>query len=174
MIFDEPPSAADLSMDGPDLVVDFSVLGKPQPAGSKRHVGKGRIIDDNPHAADWKGAVGIAALDYLAGLTGATEHDEQPLWLDGPLGLVCVFTFGRPKSHFRSGRFAGQLKTGAPRAPTVKPDTTKLVRAVEDALTGIVWRDDAQVIEQSACKRYGSPPGARVVIYRAPAPLAEL
>ena len=36
---------------------------------------------------------------------------------------------------------------------TRKPDGDKLVRAIFDALTGLVYTDDAQVIEFSACKR---------------------
>jgi Holliday junction resolvase RusA-like endonuclease len=38
--------------------------------------------------------------------------------------------------------------------PTVKPDLTKLLRAVEDALTGVVWRDDSQIIHQVVNKEY--------------------
>jgi predicted short-subunit dehydrogenase-like oxidoreductase (DUF2520 family) len=33
----------------------------------------------------------------------------------------------------------------------------KLARGVEDALTGIVWRDDAQIVVEHLEKRYGSP-----------------
>ena len=41
---------------------------------------------------------------------------------------------------------------------------TKLVRAVEDALTGLVWRDDAQVVVQTVRKRYGHPERAEVLV----------
>ena len=61
--------------------------------------------------------------------------------------LSCIFRFQRPKSHFGTGRNAGKLKKSAPRCHVVKPDLSKLVRAVEDALTGIIWRDDSQVID---------------------------
>ena len=70
---------------------------------------------------------------------------EQPLW------VVFGFTFRRPKGHTRKD---GTLRKSAPLWPAVRPDTTKLVRAVEDALTGIVWADDALIVDQQACKTY--------------------
>jgi Holliday junction resolvase RusA-like endonuclease len=36
----------------------------------------------------------------------------------------------------------------------VRPDADKLIRAVLDALTGKVWRDDCQVAELLIRKRY--------------------
>ena len=50
----------------------------------------------------------------------------------------------------------GTLKPSAPKHPIVKPDTTKLMRALEDALTGICWRDDTQVVIQTAHKAYAA------------------
>jgi Holliday junction resolvase RusA-like endonuclease len=76
----------------------------------------------------------------------------------GPLQLTVLFYVPRPKSHYG---VKGQLKS-APRYPTVRPDVTKLVRPLEDSLTGIVWRDDAQVVRQLAEKRYGEPARAEV------------
>ena len=46
----------------------------------------------------------------------------------------------------------------------MRPDATKLVRAVEDALTGLVWRDDAQVVIQTVRKRYGHPERAEIFV----------
>jgi Holliday junction resolvase RusA-like endonuclease len=85
---------------------------------------------------------------------------------DGPLGLAATFTLRRPKGHFGTGRNARKLKPSAACWPVVKPDATKLLRAIEDALTGVVWTDDAQVVEQLATKRYGEPEGAHVEIWR--------
>ena len=55
----------------------------------------------------------------------------------------------------------------APPFPTVKPDADKLLRALLDALTSQAWRDDAQVINASAAKRYatGDGPGVLVRLY---------
>ena len=83
----------------------------------------------------------------------------RPL-LDGPLALEVVFTVPRPKGHFG----VKGLRPSAPPHPTVAPDTTKLLRAIEDAMEGIVYRNDAQIVEQVARKVYGEPASARILI----------
>ena len=75
--------------------------------------------------------------------------------MDGPLRLTLTFFRTRPLGHYGTGRNAAQLKDRAPDKPTVRPDTVKLTRAVEDALTGVVWRDDSQVTTHLLKKRYG-------------------
>jgi Holliday junction resolvase RusA-like endonuclease len=44
------------------------------------------------------------------------------------------------------------------------PDLDKLIRAILDALTGVVWRDDGQVVDIVASKVYADTPGVDVVI----------
>lgn len=133
--------------------VRFKVLGRPEPAGSKRFVG--RVIDANPNAKAWQHEVAIVALGAMRG---------EGL-LDGPLGLITIFTLRRPKGHFGKGRNADVLKPNAPLFPTTRPDSTKLLRGVEDALTGVVWHDDGQVVEQMVSKRYGDPQGVEVTVW---------
>lgn len=57
----------------------------------------------------------------------------------------------------------GQIK------PTGKPDYDNLLKAASDALNGVVWIDDSQVIEGRARKRYGRRPGVRIVVEEDPA-----
>jgi crossover junction endodeoxyribonuclease RusA len=47
---------------------------------------------------------------------------------------------------------------------TKKPDIDKLIRAVLDALKGVAWCDDSQVVSVYASKRYGQP-GCKVEIF---------
>lgn len=77
--------------------------------------------------------------------------------LIGPLELHVTFYFPRPKSHYRTGRLAGVLKDAAPDFHTAKPDADKLLRAIGDALTGLVCRDDSQFATVRADKLYGEP-----------------
>lgn len=135
------------------MTIKFFVAGIPRPGGSKRHVGGGRIIESCKHTAGWREAVAWAARNY---------HDG-PL-LDGPLRVRLEFVMPRPKAHYGTGKRAGELKTTAPAYHTTKPDTTKLIRSTEDALTHVVWKDDALIAEQQASKVYGDKPGAWVTI----------
>lgn len=81
-----------------------------------------------------------------------------------PVILHLRFYFLRPKCHFGSGKNSGIVKASAPKDHTTKPDLTKLIRAVEDALTGVCWADDCKVIEQYTRKEYGETPGVFVQV----------
>lgn len=141
------------------MTVTFSVVGIPQPSGSKRAFPIKRkdgsidvaVSEDAKGAKAWRQDVAAAA----AGVFGGAVP------LDGPLSLSVVFMMPRPKGHF--GKRG--LRPGAPGYPAVRPDATKLLRAVEDALTGILWRDDAQIVGQHIVKRYTvGAPGASVTV----------
>lgn len=150
--------------------IAFFVPGIPKPGGSKRAIPlmrNGRpicrpggvpivnVVDDSANK-DWKQAVAVFARQAYQG---------PPL--TGPLKIQCEFIMPRLKGHYGSGRNAGALKDSAPHAPTVKPDATKLFRSTEDALTGVLWMDDAQIVLQVISKKYGEQPGARIVLARA-------
>lgn len=51
--------------------------------------------------------------------------------------------------------------------PTTKPDIDNVEKAIFDAMNGIVWRDDVQVVDVVKSKRYGRAPGVRVEVERA-------
>ena len=82
----------------------------------------------------------------------------------GPLELRVTFVFTRPKGHYGSGRNEGRLKPSAPLYVRTRPDVDKLVRAVADAITGIVCRDDSQLVIVHAEKHYGEPACAHLVV----------
>lgn len=141
---------------------DFFVPGRAAPGGSKKafhHAKTGRIVvmDDAKGNRDWKARVASFASRLFVG---------PPL--DVPLEAWAHFTLLRPKGHFGTGRNAAIVRASAPTHPTTKPDATKIWRAVEDALTGIVWRDDSQVVIQHVTKAYGPVPGVRVIVRSLP------
>ncbi len=74
--------------------------------------------------------------------------------ITGPLKLELSFRLPRPKSHYRTGKHSDELRPDSPTFHTSKPDTTKLIRGVEDACTGLIWKDDAQIAIQHAVKVY--------------------
>lgn len=54
------------------------------------------------------------------------------------------------KEHLR--RTTGRVR------PTVKPDTDNYIKSTLDALNGILWRDDAQIVDLTAHKFYSDNP----------------
>lgn len=140
--------------------ITIRVFDTPKPGGSKRaFIPKGWtrpvLVDACKKNKVWRDSVKAAALSVLG------ERFEP---LAGPLGLEITFVMPRPKGHYGSGKNAAALKTTAPRFHTSKPDATKLTRSTEDALTGVVWRDDSQIAEQAVSKVYGTQPGAIITI----------
>lgn len=149
---------------GREVSGDASILfqcfipGIPQPGGSKKafyipKLKRAIITDDNSRAKDWKRTVSTFASD---------KYKDAPI--RDAIAVEFVFVLPRPKGHYGSGAKVNTLRLSAPQWPMVKPDTTKLIRSTEDALSGIVWIDDNQIVDQHGSKVYGLKPGAIVTV----------
>lgn len=139
-------------------MIAFFVPGTPKTAGSKRAFMRPGmkfpvIVDDCAKGKDWRGDVKRFAVEAYRG---------EPL--TGPLDVKMLFCMARPKAHFRTGKLAGQLRPDAEVWHERKPDVLKMARAVEDALTGILWVDDAQICVETLEKVYGAKPGVHVEV----------
>lgn len=89
--------------------------------------------------------------------------DRHPQKMSGPLAMTIKFNMPRLKSHYgKKG-----LKTNAPKYHEVKPDTSNLLKAVEDALTGVLWHDDSQLSIVVATKQYSEVPGIWISVEEA-------
>lgn len=138
--------------------ISFFVSGIPRTAGSKSYMGKNKrgkaIIVDSSGAAGaaWKQTVAAVARSKYTGKL-----------LEGAIALHVIFWMKRPDSHFNA---KGKLKPSAPLYPTSNPDRTKMLRSLEDALTGILWKNDSQVVSGPTDKRYALAlgPGASVSV----------
>jgi Holliday junction resolvase RusA-like endonuclease len=119
-------------------MITLVTLGRPAPQGSKRHVGRGIMVESSKHVKPWRDAVRSDAALQMSG--------EAPL--DEAVELDMVFTFTRPKSHYRTGKNAHLLRDDAPKRPGTIPDLSKLARSTEDALkdAGVI-RDDSLIVE---------------------------
>lgn len=136
----------------PDLasvpVLDVFVPGQPAAQGSKRHVGGGRLVEQSKAVAPWRTLVAwYAAQGYTGGAPAV-----------GPLAVRIEFVVRRP---------SGTPKRAPTPAAVKRPDVDKQIRAVFDALSGVVWRDDSQAVDVHATKRIAErdeQPGARIRI----------
>jgi crossover junction endodeoxyribonuclease RusA len=122
-------------------VISFTVFGVASGMGSKRaFVPKGWtrpiITDSNRNLKSWQSLVADAASRAI---------EERTNWqiLEGGVRLTMAFYLPRPKSLAK--KITAHLKA---------PDCSKLIRSTEDAMSGIVYRDDSQVIELIAGKFY--------------------
>lgn len=102
--------------------------------------------------------------DKLARLYDAHRVGKVPK----PFGVVVgmTFTVQRSKSHWWKGGVSGGplvLKPDAPDFPTGRPDLSNLVKMVEDALTGVAWVDDDQVVMLHDPRKFFSRKAATIV-----------
>src|ERR1700677_4233705 len=127
--------------------IAFTVPGKPAPQGSKRHVGRGMMVESSKELGPWRERVALCAHNAMCGRS----------LLDGAVRVRLDLTLPRPKSA---------PKRSTP--PAVKrPDVDKLARAILDAITGIIVRDDSQIVDLHATKRLaelGETPGVAITV----------
>lgn len=124
-------------------MIAFFAAGVPLPKGNMTQVRRGTfsaMVDQSNMARKSRKAHGLDR--WAEAVATAARAAKVPL-LTGPVQLSLTFVLPRPKTVKREEH-------------TVKPDTSKLVRAVEDALSGIAYVDDAQVVTLVASKVYES------------------
>ncbi len=142
-----PAQAAEARPERDTIVI--TVYGQPAPQGSKRNVGNGVMIEMSKRVKPWRADVKAAALEVVE----ATP--QRPALLDGPLAASIVFTMreqpaSRPSWWPKGVRWSKALRW----RPASTPDLSKLLRATEDALTGVIWTDDARVVEYTRLAKY--------------------
>jgi Holliday junction resolvase RusA-like endonuclease len=122
--------------------LEIEVLGEPASQGSHSVI-HGRIVQVNSAKHKrWRNAVAFAAMDLI------TDGWEL---LDEPLELSVIFYLPRPKTATRE-------------FPAVMPDLDKLIRAVGDSLSGLVYVDDSRIVAINAQKRYADYRGPGALI----------
>lgn len=140
--------------------ISFVAYGEAKPGGSKRafkHPQTGRIlVVEDSDSKPWRQQIAGAALDVIG-------DGARPVF-DCPVFVTMTFYRPRPKGHYGSGVNAGRVKPGSPQFPSTRPDVLKLARAAEDALTSIVYRDDAQIVEEMLRKRWGDPARLEITV----------
>ena len=93
-----------------------------------------------------------------------------PITEDGPVYLELEFHRRIPNSAFIGGKRTNQLKEAMGiwqnKPDTNKPDLDNLVKFVKDALQGIIYKDDQQVVKVVATKSWDltAPHDGRTVI----------
>lgn len=84
--------------------------------------------------------------------------------LEGPLKMNIVAYKSIPKS--KSNKVKAAMAVGHIR-PTNKPDSSNIAKAVEDALNGLAYKDDSQIVDQHINKYYAEIPRVEITIQEA-------
>ena len=123
----------------------FVVFGTPQPQGSAKAFVRGNrayVTSANPKMRPYRHTLTQVATEVLEKSSCVAPAFPRPLAVE----LSVVWLLTKPKSIPKKVT-----------KPTKKPDTDKLLRAVLDSLTGVVYEDDSPVVRVVAEKKYGAP-----------------
>ena len=131
--------------------IQIIVFGSPVPQGSMRaFMPKGWnrpiLTSDNPKLKGWRQEIAGAASD-------AMRKQKLSVFASQAIAVICEFYFDRPKSLKKSVRHK-----------ITRPDADKCARSVLDALTGTVYKDDAQVISLHVVKEFSDEPRAEIQV----------
>lgn len=128
----------------------FTIPGAPVPkARARAAIHNGRITHhSDPVTKAYEQAVAWAA--KAAGV--------KPI--SGPVALQTVFWLPLPGSWSKK-RASEALQS---EKATSRPDLDNYIKSIMDALNGVAWTDDAQVVRLLATKHYSVRPCAEIVI----------
>lgn len=142
------------------MIIKFFVHGLPKSQPRPRACVRGNhaSVYDAGTANDWK---------YSVARTARENSPEKPF--SGPVALYITIYLPRPKSHFyTSKKRGGELREDAPIYCAKKPDVDNYAKAIMDALTdsGVIWMDDAQVVDINCRKLFAddAAAGAKITI----------
>ena len=135
------------------FMVTFMVEGTPVPKGRPRFARRGKFVSTySPKTTvDYESKVSEAAKLAMAG--------ADPL--ETPVAAYVYIRLPVPKSY--SKQRTKDCLYGFEK-PTKRPDVDNIVKSVLDALNGVVYQDDCQIVSIHATKCYASEPGVDVMI----------
>ena len=138
-------------------IIEFEVMGEP--------VGKGRprFSMVNGHAVAFTPAK-TASFENLVKISYQQKHYNFIYEAGVPL-IACIDAFFPvPKSVSKKAR--ERMLSGTVR-PTKKPDADNIIKSVLDALNGIAYHDDSQIVGVVLQKFYAEIPHTKIRIFPA-------
>lgn len=126
-------------------MIRFTAYGVAAPKGSTKaffvkSLGRAIVTADNKRTKPWQQEVAGAAV-----VAREIAAAEGRAWAVAEDAVVLEVTFYLPRPKSLPKRVIEHCK---------KPDLDKLLRATKDALTGVLWRDDSQVVSVTGTKAY--------------------
>lgn len=134
------------------MKIEFTVYGEPVAQGRPRATTQGGHVRmyDPEKSSNYKQYVKLTA----------SNHRPPELLVDALTMKVRIY---RPMPKSFSKKKQQMAKDGALR-PTTKPDCDNYLKTIKDALNGVIWKDDSQVVEVTVGKFYSDAPRVEVEI----------
>lgn len=128
--------------------VDFTIDGKPQGKGRPR-LSYGRI--KTPEQT-------VIYENYIKLL----YRSQVKEYFEGPIKMIinCYYPIAKSDSKKKKE----QKLSGSIRPHNIKPDADNVIKAICDALNGIAYHDDTQIVELAASKNFSDKARVEVTI----------
>ena len=136
-------------------MIKFTVFGEPVPQARPRVTRHGAY--DPPKCKAYKEEIAYSAKCYMRHRTSEAPY-EHNLKLE-------VRIYRRIPKSFSMAKIKAAEKGDI--RPGTRPDTDNYLKGVADALRGIVWRDDSQVVDMYCGKWYSTKPRTEIEVYSA-------
>jgi Holliday junction resolvase RusA-like endonuclease len=135
------------------MQIIFNVIGDPKGKGRPRfsHNGKFTKVYTDKQTLNYESAIGISASQAM----GSSDP------LETPLAVFLYIKLPVPKSYSKK-RLEACLS--GLEHPTKKPDIDNVAKAFLDAMNGIIYKDDNQVIQLHVNKVYAKEAGVDVMV----------
>lgn len=129
------------------FLIDGMPFGKQRPRFRRR----GNFVQTYtaPKTKAYEDLVRIEAVEAM--------QTEQPL--ETPVAVCVYVCFPVPPSYSKK---RSQACLDGLERPTKKPDLDNIAKAVTDAMNGIVYKDDSQIVSMHLTKVYGPSAGVHV------------
>jgi Holliday junction resolvase RusA-like endonuclease len=135
------------------FAVTFTVDGNPVAKGRPRFAKRGKFVQTyTPQKTkDYEELVKESALRAM----GSNELLETPIKVFIHIRMPIPTSFSKKKHQDCLDQLI---------RPTKKPDWDNIAKAVTDALNGIVYVDDCQIVDAHVTKRYSEYAGVDVIV----------
>lgn len=133
------------------MEIKITVPGQPVPQGRPRFSAK-----PFPHAYDPKPSV-----EYKKRVKYHASKNSPDNLLEGALDVEVQIYKETLKSFSKAKKAAAEAKE---LRPTTKPDADNYAKGILDALKGVIWQDDGQVVRLTCEKFYAQKPRAEITI----------
>lgn len=128
---------------------------EPQQQERPRYSSRGRFVRvyDPKNTKQFKRAVKTYISEYML--------ERNIRQFEAPLVVTLIFYRNVQKSLSKVEKLR---RLDGIHPPDVKPDLSNYLKSVEDALNGVLWKDDSQIIGEHIIKLYSEQPRIEIAI----------
>lgn len=141
--------------EGVQMVVRFQIPGEPKGKARPR-------VFTNKQTGRSQAITPKDSMSYENLVKWIYTSAMEPTKFEGEIEARIVAMYGIPKSMTKRNR---QLIEEGKLHPTKKPDLDNIAKIVLDALNGIAYKDDSQVVKLTVEKHYSDNPRVEVSLW---------